>query len=396
MKHFRKKNIPQDSATVLINSLAQQKINEGIHIYNLSAGEPKLMPHPDIVSAVTQALEKGHTLYPPVAGIPKLRSLASQWMNEFYYCSFEKENCLVVNGGKFGLYLVLQLLMEEDDEIIIPSPFWVSYPALAKLFGGIPVFVETQETEGWKLTPQALKDACTTKSKFLILNNASNPTGALYTQSELQALIETAREHDLFIIADEVYSALTYDKHHYISCGSFPEFKDRVIIIQSCSKNFSMTGWRIGFVFAEQPLIQALTSLISQSTSGVTSISQWAAVGAFQEVNQISAEVQQCMQQRRDILIDAFQKYFALSIKPPKSSLYVFISLKNLGSKLQDSTEFCKRALDEAHVALVPGVAFGKEGYVRLSFGGCETDLVSGIHALAQWLQSSSRKNYSP
>lgn len=286
------------------------------------------MPHPDIVSAVMQALEQGHTLYPPVAGIPKLRSLASQWMNEFYNCSFEKENCLVVNGGKFGLYLVLQLLMEEDDEIIIPSPYWVSYPALAKLFGGVPAFVETQETEGWKLTPQALKNACNTKSKFLILNNASNPTGALYTQSELQALIQTAREHDLFVIADEVYSALTYDNHHYTSCGSFQEFKDRVIIIQSCSKNFSMTGWRIGFVFAEQPLIQALTALVSQSTSGVTSISQWAAVGAFQEVNQISAEVQQCMQQRRDTLIDAFQKYFALSIKPPKSSLYVFISLK--------------------------------------------------------------------
>lgn len=379
------KILPEDSATVVINSLAQQKINAGIKIYNLSAGEPKLPPHPSIVTAATHALEQGHTLYPPVSGIPELRLLASEWMNEVYGCSFQKENCLVVNGGKFGIYLLMQLLVQEHDEIIIPSPYWVSYPAMSKLFGGVPVIVETQETTGWKLTPQALKNACTTKSKLLILNNATNPTGALYTESELAELLQIAHEQGLLVIADEVYSALTYNEHNYISCGSFPQFQDHVIIIQSCSKNFAMTGWRIGFVFAPQHLIQPLTALVSQSTSGVTTLSQWAAVGALNELENVCSWVKQCMQKRRDTLMNALSQYFDLTIQPPASSLYVFISLSSLGFKKKNSAEFCKQALEEAHVALVPGIAFGTEGYVRLSFGGSEEDLTAGIHALAQW-----------
>lgn len=388
MNHFKKKILPEDSATVVINSLAQQKINAGIKIYNLSVGEPKLPPHPSIITAVTQALEQGQTLYPPVSGIPELRHLASEWMNEVYGCSFKKENCLVVNGGKFGIYLLMQLLVAENDEVIIPSPSWVSYPTLTKLFGGVPILVETKETEGWKLTPQALKNACSTQSKLLILNNATNPTGALYTESELVELLQIAHEHDILVIADEVYSALTYDEHPYVSCGSFPQFQDRVITIQSCSKNCAMTGWRIGFVFAPPFLIQPLTALVSQSTSGVTTLSQWAAVAVLNEINQVSTWVQQRMQQRRDVLLHALHQFFGLTIKPPVSSLYIFLSLESLGFKNQNSEEFCKHALEEAHVALVPGSAFGKEGYVRLSFGGCENDLKAGIHALAQWLHS--------
>lgn len=386
MSYSEKKILPKDSATVAINSLAQEKINAGIKIYNLSAGEPKLPPHSSIITAVTQALEQGHTLYPPVSGVPELRRVASEWMNKSYGCSYKNANCLVVNGGKFGIYLLMQLLLQPNDEVIIPSPYWVSYPAITSLFGGVPVMVETRETEGWKLTPRSLRKACTAKSKILILNNAANPTGALYTQSELANLLQVAKDHDLLVIADEVYSALTYDEHTYISCGSFSEFQDRVIIIQSCSKNFSMTGWRVGFVFAPETMIQPLSALVSQSTSGVTTISQWAAIEAIKEINQVNAWVQQCMQKRRDYVIHALYEYLGLKITPPASSLYVFLSLDNLGFKNQNSEKFCKQALEEANVALVPGTAFGKEGYVRLSFGGSEDDLKSGIQALAQWL----------
>ena len=382
------RHLPENSATVVINSLAQQKINAGIKIYNLSAGEPKLLPHPSITTATIDALEQGHTLYPPVSGVPELRHLASEWMNEMYGCSFKKENCLVVNGGKLGIYLLMQLLLEEDDEVIIPAPYWVSYPAITQLFGGAPILVETQETNGWKLTPQSLKNACSTKSKILILNNATNPTGALYTESELAELLQIAHEQNLLVIADEVYSALTYDEHTYVSCGSFPQFQDRVVVIQSCSKNFAMTGWRIGFVFAPPSIIHPLIALVSQSTSGVTTLSQWAAIAALNEINQVSTWVQQCMKKRRDILINAIHQSLGLTIKPPNSSLYVFLSLERLGIKELNSEEFCKHALEEAHVALVPGVAFGKEGYVRLSFGGSEEDLKAGIHALAQWIHS--------
>ncbi|WP_454782622.1 pyridoxal phosphate-dependent aminotransferase [Legionella sp. WA2022007384] len=382
------RHLPENSATVVINSLAQQKMSAGIKIYNLSAGEPKLPPHPSIATATMEALEQGLTLYPPVSGVPELRHLASEWMNEMYGCSFTKEHCLVVNGGKLGIYLLMQLLLEKDDEVIIPTPYWVSYPSITQLFGGVPILVETQETQGWKLTPQSLKNACSTKSKILILNNATNPTGALYTESELTELLQIAHEQNLLVIADEVYSALTYDEHTYVSCGSFHQFQDRIIIIQSCSKNFAMTGWRIGFVFAPPAIIHPLTTLVSQSTSGVTTLSQWAAIAALNKINQISTWVQQCMQKRRDVLINALHQSLGLTIKPPSSSLYVFLSLERLGVKKMNSEEFCKHALEEAHVALVPGVAFGKEGYVRLSFGGREEDLKAGIHALAQWMHS--------
>lgn len=193
-------------------------------------------------------MEQGHTLYPPIMGIPELRHMGCEWMYRSYDCSFQNEQCLVVNGGKLGIYLLMQLLLQPNDEVIIPSPYWVSYPAMVSLFGGTPVPVETAEAEEWKLTPQALKKACSAKSKILILNNASNPTGALYTQSELIHLLQVAEEHNLLVISDEVYSELTYDGHHYVSCGSLPQFRERVIIIQSCSKNFSMTGWRVGFI----------------------------------------------------------------------------------------------------------------------------------------------------
>ncbi|MCW8398620.1 aminotransferase class I/II-fold pyridoxal phosphate-dependent enzyme [Legionella sp. PATHC038] len=388
MNHFIKKRLPEDSATVAINSLAQLKINEGIKIYNLSAGEPKLPPHPAIVTATTYALEQGQTLYPPVAGISELRDLASVWMNKTYGCSFKKENCLVVNGGKFGIYLLMQLLVQQNDEVIIPAPYWVSYPAMTQLFGGNPVIVDTKETDGWKLTAQSLKKACTPQSKLLILNNATNPTGALYTEDELLELLHVAQEHDLLVIADEVYSALTYDGHSYISCGSFPQYQDRVIVIQSCSKNFAMTGWRIGFVFAPQSIIQPLTALVSQSTSGVTTLSQSAAMAALTEINYVSIWVQQCMQKRRDTLINALNDAFGLTLTTPASSLYLFLSLKSLGFNKASSEEFCKHALEEAHVALVPGIAFGKEGYVRMSFGADGDDLKAGVDALAQWLYS--------
>ncbi|KTD60399.1 aspartate aminotransferase [Legionella sainthelensi] len=375
----------KDSATVAINSLAQQKINAGLKISNLSAGEPKLLPHPIITTAVTQALEQGLTLYPPVSGITELRYLASKWMNKFYDCSFTSENCLVVNGGKFGIYLLMQLLMQNNDEVIIPSPYWVSYPQITHLFGGTPIIVETKEIEGWKLTPRALKNACSSKSKILILNNAANPTGALYTKSELAALLQVAHEQDLLVIADEVYSGLIYDGHAYVSCGSFSQFKDRIIVIQSCSKNFSMTGWRVGFVFAPKTIIQPLTALMSQSTSGVTTLSQWAAVAVLKETN-VGLWVQQCMQKRRDCMIQALDQYFGLTITPPLSSLYIYLSLNDLGVRNPNSEEFCQHALEEANVAIVPGTAFGNEGYVRLSFGGYEEELHSGIRQLAYWL----------
>jgi aspartate aminotransferase len=320
-----------------------------------------------------------------VSGISELKKLAAEWMNNAYACYFQEEHCLVVNGGKLGIYLLLQYILQKEDEVIIASPYWVSYPTITKLFGGCPIVIDTNEEDRWKITPTSLKKACSIKSRILILNNACNPTGALYTKSELKALLNVAREQDLLVISDEVYSELIYDNKRFVSCGEFSEYQDRVVIIQSCSKNFSMTGWRVGFVFAPPILIKQLTSLISQSTSGVATISQWAAVAALRQAETVNSWVRENMRNRRNVLIKAIHDYFGITLTAPPASLYVFSALHHFGVKNITSTEFCKQALEVVNVALVPGIAFGKEGFIRFSFGASEQDLELGVKTLADF-----------
>jgi aspartate aminotransferase len=221
----------EKSATVMIHTLAQQKMASGIRVYNLGAGEPILPANKLIMKAVVRAMQQGKTLYPPVFGISKLRQSASEWMNTTYDCSFGPENCLVTNGGKLGIYLLLQLILQDGDEVIIASPYWVSYPAITRLFGGSPVIVETKESDGWKLTADTLNQACSSKTKILILNNGANPTGVLYSRDELESILNAAKKHNLLVISDEVYSELTYDNHSYVSCGSLASDTDNVIVI---------------------------------------------------------------------------------------------------------------------------------------------------------------------
>ena len=374
-----------DSATVTINTLAQSKIAAGLKVYNLSAGEPNLLPHKQVIAGVLAALEQGKTLYPPVAGLPELKKLAAQWMNDSYHCQFEPKNCLVVNGGKFGLYLLLQLLLQPEDEVIIAAPYWVSYPAITKIFAGSPKIIMTTAANDWKLTIPGLKKAYTDKTRIIMLNSGANPTGAVYSRDELAALLKFAKQHNLLVISDEVYSGLTYDDNTYVSCGAFPEYKDHVVIIQSCSKNFAMTGWRIGFVFAPEELIKRLTTLVGQSTSGVTTVGQWAAEAVLRDAKKVNLSVKRAMQKRRDALLVALKRYFDIVVKPPASALYVFIALRDLGVRGLSADEFCRQAMEKANVALVPGEAFGREGYVRFSFGAQERDLREGVKALAQF-----------
>lgn len=385
-----------ESATLLINSLVQQKIAEGVRVFNLSVGEPKLPPHQILINATMSALQEGKTLYPPVAGVPKLRELAAQWMNTHYQASFIKENCLVSCGGKFGIYLLLQSQLKKHDEVLIPSPYWVSYPTIVEIFGGTPKFIQTREKDKWKLKPTDLEKACTSKTKILILNNGGNPTGVLYTQKELSALLKIAKKRGLLVISDEVYSGLTYDDKTYISCASFKEYQENVVIIQSCSKSFAMTGWRIGFVFAPIPIIKTLSSLTTQSTTGVITIGQYAAIAAFEHYKKINSLIKKTMQKRRDVLINALNKEFNINVLPPASALYAFVSLKDLGMPHLSSTEFCAKALEQANVASVPGIAFGKEGFVRLSFGAEEAELKAGAKALAEFCKNMQKKTLSP
>jgi aspartate/methionine/tyrosine aminotransferase len=385
MKDFYVLKVPP-SETLAINALAQAKKKAGETVYNLSAGEPMIPAPREVLKAAEKALKENKTHYPPAAGIPELRAAASKWMNDRYGSTYATEETVVVNGGKLGLYLLFQALLKPGDELLVIAPYWVSYPNIATFFGGVSKFIKTDPKKNWKVIPQDIEKAAGPKTKLLILNNGGNPTGTLYSKKEIKAILEVAAKKNLLVISDEVYSTLVYDKGIFVSCAEFPEYKDMLIVVESCSKSLTVTGLRVGFVFAPKKIITSLSGLLSQSTSGVTTISQYAALGGLAKMKTIAPKITKIMQKRRDALVGEFNKVFKIKLLMPQSGLYAFVPLSALGWK-GSSGEFCEQAIQEANVASVPGSAFGQESYVRFSFGEEEKMLKAGVRVLKKWLE---------
>lgn len=379
----------ESSATVAINSQALEKKARGERVYNLSAGEPMLAPHPLVVAAAERAIRDGKTLYPPVAGLPELRLSAATWINTTYGANFSVPEALITCGGKFAIFATLQASVQLGDEVIIVAPYWVSYPAIVKLFGARPVIVETKLENNWELSTALVRTAVTPRTKMIIINNGGNPTGALYSKEVMAELVQLAHEQNIILLSDEVYSGLTY-AGEYVSAGSFSEGKENVVVVQSCSKHFAMTGWRVGMVFGPESIIKILTQIQGQSTTGAASISQWTALAAIQNATEIIPWVRAAMQKRRDVFITAFNTLFSANLLPPATALYSFFPLTALGVAAAGSRQFCLDALERGSVALVPGSAFGKEGYARASFGVEEPELVAALRALKKFITSDS------
>lgn len=371
------------SATVAINSMAAEKKARGETVYNFAAGDPILPTHYQVLEAVNRAMQSELILYPPVAGIPELREEAAKWMNAEYHCSYTPENTLVTAGGKFVLFAAMQALLKEGDEVLIPAPYWVSYPQIAKIFKGIPVILPTEEKDQWKLKPETLKKHITAKCRILILNSAGNPTGNLYTKEELQALLQIAKESNIFVISDEVYSQIVYDGKEFFSCGALG---DNVLVVQSCSKNFAMTGWRVGFAFGPKDLIQTMIALQGQSTTGPSTVSQWAALAALKNHTEIASTVRNTMQKRRDLFYDTFNELFHCKLEKPAAALYAFIPL-SVFKTAATCTAFCTQLMKDNNIACVPGSAFGSEGYLRMAFSDKEPVLRQGLLALREAIQ---------
>ncbi|NCS72364.1 MAG: pyridoxal phosphate-dependent aminotransferase [Candidatus Magasanikbacteria bacterium] len=381
MQFAHRMNIPP-SATVAVNNLALKKKAAGERVFNLSAGEPFVPTHSAVLDAARCALDEDKTNYTPVAGIPELRQAAVQFMNRTYGTAYTFDQTVITCGGKFGLFALFQVLLNPGDEVLIPAPYWVSYPSMVQLAGGCPVIIDTEESIGWKITPEYISSHCTEQTKLLVLNNAANPTGVLYTKEELQALLAAAKSRGLFVVSDEVYSGLVYDGKEYMSCGAFAEFHDMVIVVQSVSKHFAMTGWRAGIVFGPEEIMKKIITLQGQSTTGTSSITQWASVAAFDHAEEICSFIRDTMQHRRDVFFDALFDVFGVRFEKPVSALYGFFPMSHFGVHNMDSVTFCTDVLDTVNVAMVPGSAFGKEGYVRCSFGLVESELHDAVAAL--------------
>ncbi len=380
------KNKLKPSATVAINTLAMKKKAVGQRVFNLSAGEPILAPHELILAAANEAMRAGKTGYPPTMGISELRKAASEWANANYGSDFAVEETLVTCGGKFGLYALARTFLGVGDEAISIAPYWVSYPSLVEMTGATSVEIKTEEQNNWKVNAEQLRANITSKTKIIFFNNAANPTGVIYTREEISALISVAVEHNVLFVSDEVYSGLVYEGE-FVSAGSFPEYKNNVVVIQSVSKHFAMTGWRVGIVFGAAEIITALADLQSQSTTGTSIISQYAAAAVFANGEIVNARVRAEMLVRRNCLVQTLQEKCNEKIKSPAAGLYVFVSLIDLGVEEKDDVKFCEQLLEEGNVALVPGTPFGAPGYVRFSFGAEPAELVAAVETLADFLK---------
>ncbi len=377
LSHWMKKMKTPLSAspTVKLHNAASQNKK----IFNFAAGDPILELHESITKSVQKKLIKEKmTPYPPLKGVLELREAACSWMHD----RFCVEETIITPGGKFALYAILQALLEYGDHVLVPTPAWVSYIPLIQNCGAKEILVVTTQETGWKVTVEALEKTKTGRAKLLILNNGNNPTGVLYNEEEIESILEWATKNEIFVLSDEVYSELVYDGARFVSCAEFPKAKENVAIVQSCSKNFGMTGWRVGFAFAPKHLIDAISITLSQTTTGVALISQWGALAALQNAAEISSYVRGAMCKRRDLFEKTFQQLFGLNLPKVSSALYQFIPLEILSKTQLDAQQYCERALRDASVAMVPGDAFSTPGYIRLAFSEREEQIVEGLKQL--------------
>jgi aspartate aminotransferase len=365
----RAKNV-KPSATLAIDAKAKAMKAEGVDVINFSVGEPDFDTPENIKEAAAQAMRDGFTKYTAAGGIDPLKEAIVNKFRQDNGLEYEKSEVIVSCGAKHSLYNIAQAMNNPGDEIIIPAPFWVSYPDQAILSEAKPVIVKTQESNSFMVTPEALEAAVTPNTKALILNSPSNPTGLAYDKKTLEAIAELAIKHDFYVVSDEIYEKILYDGTEHISIASFSkEIKDRTIVVNGVSKSHCMTGWRIGYAAGPQEIIKAMGKIQSQSTSNPTSISQKAAIEALNGPQDFLAPMVAAFDERRKYMVEALNSLSGVSCSTPTGAFYCFPNVKALyNDKVKNSTELALYLLQEANVALVPGDAFGDDDYIRISY----------------------------
>lgn len=377
----------QESATIAISTLATTLKAQGRDILSFSAGEPDFDTPEPIKLAAKAALDQGFTKYTQVAGIPELKQAIANKLERENGLHYEPKQILVSNGAKQSLFNVFQALIDTGDEVIIPSPYWVTYPELVAYSGGSNVFIETNEQNGFKITAKSLRQAITPRTKALVLTTPSNPTGMVYTKQELESIAQVLHGSDIVVIADEMYEKLLYDGE-FVSVGSISQdMFERTITINGLSKSVAMTGWRMGYcACADTTLIKLMTNLQSQCTSNINSITQKASIIALEGGvdTQIEA-MRQAFLARRDLAVSSINAIQGLHTLSPQGAFYLFISIGSACGG--DSMAFCKQLLEQEGIALVPGSAFGADGFVRLSFACSTEQITAGIARIAHFMQ---------
>lgn len=383
------------SPTLAITAKARKMREEGIDVLSFGAGEPDFDTPEFIKDAAIAALREGFTKYTPTAGIEPLRKAICDKLWHDNGLKYEPNQIIVTCGGKHALYNIFQVICDPGDEVIIPAPYWVSYPEMVKLADGVPVFVYADESTGFVPTIDAIREKITARTRAIVVNSPCNPTGAVFPRQTLKEIAALALKHDLYIISDEIYEKMVYDGHEHVSIASLgEEVKKRTILVNGMSKAYSMTGWRIGYAAAERELIAAMTRIQDQSTSNPTSIAQRAALAALQSPDDAVKQMVAAFAERRRVIVDGLNSIPGFRCAEPGGAFYAFPNVSALYGKrwgdrvINNSDAFADYLLEVARVAVVPGSGFGADENIRLSYA-CSLDTIrNGLARMADAVQA--------
>jgi len=372
------------SSTLAITTKAKKLKSEGRDIVSLAAGEPDFDTPDFIKEQAIEAIKTGFTKYTPTTGIPELKKLICEKFKKDNSLEYNPSQIVVSCGAKHSIFNSLLVLVNPGEEVLIPSPYWVSYPEMVSLCEGIPRFIKTGSKNNFKITIKDLQKHISSKTKLIILNSPSNPAGCVYTKDELEEIVKLCVAKKIFVISDEIYEKIIYDGLRHISIASLgKEIYDLVITVNGVSKSYAMTGWRIGYLGGPKDLVEAISKLQDHSTSNPTSISQKGAAAALNMPDDFTKEMCREFEKRRDYIIKRLDRIKKLSYIKPQGAFYIFCDIHNTG---MNSGIFATRLLDEADVALIPGDGFGRDDYVRISFATALTQLEKGMDRIEGWL----------
>ena len=380
------------SPTIAVSQKARELKAAGKDVIGLGAGEPDFDTPDNIKKAAIEAINRGETKYTAVDGTPALKKAIVEKFKRENNLEYSAEEITVGTGGKQVIYNAFMATLNKGDEVIIPAPFWVSYPDMVLLAGGNPKIVKCNENDGFKLTPKNLKKAITKKTKWLILNSPSNPTGASYTKEEIEALSEVLiKNKNIHILSDDIYEHITYDNFNFFTIAQVSKLKNRTLTMNGVSKSYAMTGWRIGYAAGPKEIIKAISKIQSQSTSNPSSISQAAAVEALNGTQDFIQERSNAFKERRDFVVNSLNNIKGISCLKPSGAFYVFPSCKKLlgkKTKLKTDKDFVEKLLEEALVAVVQGSAFGLNGYFRISYATSMDNLKKALERIKSFCES--------
>ncbi|HHU30347.1 MAG TPA: pyridoxal phosphate-dependent aminotransferase [Firmicutes bacterium] len=391
----RKAQSISPSPTLTIDAKAKQLKKEGVDVIGFGAGEPDFETPAHIKEAAVRAIEAGFTRYTPVAGIPELLEAVSQKLQKDNGLAYEPRNIVVANGAKHALCNALAALLNPGDEVVIPAPYWVSYPEMVKINDGVPVVIQTKKENNFCPSPEDLKQALTPKTKAIIINSPGNPTGQVYSKEQLQAIADFAVQHNLFVITDEIYEKLIYGDSEHVSIASLgEEIKKRTVLVNGVSKTYAMTGWRIGYSASTAEIAKIMSSIQSHATSHANSIAQKAAVAALTGPQDCVQEMKEAFDARRKTMVGKIRSIPGLSCIEPQGAFYLFVDVSSTfgrahnGRTVNSSDDFAAALLEEKQVAVVPGTGFGAPDYIRLSYALATEQMLKGLERIAAFVRA--------